>query len=144
LRSKDVCSDKSSLVLASRAEEAGEAPAETGRVIAQSATRAVAAGLVSVAVKRVRASGALLELARRAAVAGITEAADMLHSVPRSRVDAIGLGSKVLLGPACAAIVTVVGAVSALTSSAIISGEAVAESSSAIAESLIRALSKRV
>jgi hypothetical protein len=68
----------------------------------------------------------------------------VLHRVPRSRVGSASLAREVLLGPAGTAVITVVGAGGTLASNTIVSREASASSTLAIASSLIRALSPGV
>lgn len=85
-----------------------------------------------------------MERTRWSAVARVTETADVFKSIPGLRVNSVGFRSKVLLRPACAAVIAVEGAVSSLASVAIIAGEAVTESRRAITDALVRALSHRV
>lgn len=70
------------LVLALGAIEAGEARAGAGRVVAQASARAVSAGLVTIAVQRIRARRTFLEFARWSSVSGVAVAAHVLHGVP--------------------------------------------------------------
>jgi hypothetical protein len=124
--------------------ETREARADAGAEVAQAAARAVSAGLISVAIKRISARGALLHVAGRAAVSGIAEAAHVLHGVPGGGVGAAGLGGQVLLGPAGAAVVAVIGAQGTLARYTIVSGEAVASTGGAVATTLVGALHPRV
>lgn len=133
-----------SLVLALGSVETREAAADTSAVVAEASAGAVAARLIAVAVQRVGAGGALLQVAGRATVARIAEAADMLHGIPRLSVSATGLGGEVLLRPAGAAVVAVVGAESTLASNSVVAGEAVAGTGGAIASALVGALHPRV
>lgn len=68
----------------------------------------------------------------------------MLHCVPGLRVSAASLGSEVLLGPAGAAVVAVIGAEGALASNTVVTGEAVAGAGGAVARALVGALGPRV
>jgi len=130
--------------LALGAIETGETRADAGSVVAQASAGAVSAGLVTVTIKRVGAGRALLQVAGRAAVAGVTEAAHVLHGIPRLRVGAASLGGEMLLGPAGAAVIAVVGAEGTLASNTVVAREAVAGSGSAVAGSLVGAFSPRV
>lgn len=130
--------------MAPGSEEARKASADARSVVADATSGAVAASLITIAVERVRSRGAFLELARSSAVASVAETAHMLHGIPRSSVDTVSLGSEVFLRPASAAVIAVVRAVSALAGVAVISGEAAAEASGAVAEAFVGALSHRV
>lgn len=68
----------------------------------------------------------------------------MLHGIPRLSVSATGLGGEVLLRPAGAAVVAVVGAESTLASNSVVAGEAVTGTGGAIASALVGALHPRV
>lgn len=124
--------------------EAGEAAADAGAVVAEPSAGAVSARLVAVAVQGVRAGGALLQVAGGTSVAGVAEAADVLHGVPGLGVGAASLGGKVLLGPAGSAVVTVIGAQGTLASNTVITGEAVAGAGGSVASALVGALHPRV
>jgi len=129
--------------LASSAKESREARASALCVITQASARAVSAGFVAVAVNGVLAGGAFLQVARGSAVAGVAEAAHVLHGVPRLGVDAAHLGGQVLLRPASATVIAVAGADSSLASNAFVSGEAVAGTSLSVAQSLVGAFRPR-
>lgn len=129
-----------SLVLASSSEETSEARTKTIGVVANSSSRAIASGLISVSGQRVGSRRALLLVARRTTVASITQATHMLHGVPRSLVHASGLGGKMLLGPASSLVVAVVGADGSLASSTLVTSEALALTGAAVADTLVRAL----
>lgn len=120
--------------------ETRETTANTSAIVAQASAGAVSAGLVAVAVEGVGAGGALLQVAGGASVAGIAEAAHVLHGVPGRGVGAAGFGGEVLLGPASAAVIAVVGAECALASNTIVAREAVAGTSGTITRALVGAL----
>lgn len=120
-------------MLAVRAVEAGEARACTVAEVADTATRAVTSGFVTVTVERIRTRGALLELASRTTVTCVTEAANVFHSVPRRGVGTARLNSQMTLRPARAAVVTVVRAGRTLASHTVISIEALAGPALAVA-----------
>jgi len=128
------------LVLALGPEESREAGAGAGAVVAEASAGAVSAGLVSVSVQRVGARGALLQLASGPAEARVAEAADVLHGVPGRAVEPARLGGQVLLGPARAAVVAVVGAHGSLARDAVVAGEAGAGAGLAVAGALVGAL----
>jgi len=65
----------------------------------------------------------------------------VLHGIPGGGVSAASLGSQVLLRPAGAAVITVVGAQGALAGHTVIAGEAAASAGGAVAGSLVGALS---
>lgn len=127
-------------MLAVRAVEAGEARACTVAEVADTTTRAVTSGFVTVTIERIRTRGALLELASRTTVTSVTEAANMFHSVPRRGVGTARLNSQMTLRPARAAVVTVVRAGRTLASHTVISIEALAGSALAVAGTLVGAL----
>jgi len=131
-------------VLASGAEETAEAAAGAGTVVTDTTARAVTTSLITIAIQRIHATGALLLVASGATVASIAQAADVLHAVPGSGVQATSLGSQVLLGPAAASVIAVVGAHSTLASHTIVTSEALAGASLAVAHTLVGALSPRV
>jgi hypothetical protein len=114
------------------------------RVVAQTAARAVTAGLVTVAAQGVGSRGALLQVAGRTSIAHIAQTAHVLHGVPRGRVGAAHLGCKVLLRPTRTTVIAVIGAHGTLASSTVIASEALASTGLAIADTLVRALSPRV
>ena len=152
------------LVLALGAVEAGEASAGTGGVVAQASAGTVSAGLVTIAVQRIRTRRTLygarcvikkhytckasdlrtLELARWPSVSGVTIAAHVLHGVPWNCVCATSFRRQMLLRPAAAAVIAVVGANCALAGHSFVPGEARAQTSGSVAETLIRALCPRV
>lgn len=136
--------EDSGLILTLGAIETREARADTGSVVAETSAGAVSASLVTVAIKRIGAGRALLQVTGRAAVAGVTEAAYVLHGIPRLRVGATSLGGQMLLGPASAAVIAVVGAEGTLASNTVVAREAVASTGGAVAGSLVGALSPRV
>lgn len=131
-------------MLASGAEETAEAAAGAGTVVTDTTARAVTTSLITIAIQRIHATGALLLVASGATVASIAQAADVLHAVPGSGVQATSLGSQVLLGPAAASVIAVVGAHSTLASHTIVTSEALAGASLAVAHTLVGALSPRV
>lgn len=139
-----MCLVDGGLVLALGSVETREARADTLGIVTQTTTRAVSASLVTIAVQGISARWALLHVAGRTSVASITEAAHVLHGIPGLRVGAASLGSQVLLGPASAAVIAVIGAHSSLASNAIITGEATASSGGSITGTLVRALSPGV
>ena len=124
--------------------ESGEARASSISIVADTSSRAVTAGFVTISIKRIGTGRALLELASGASVAGVAEASYMLHVVPRSIVSATGLGSQVLFRPASTAVVAVVRTSGTLTSNTIIARKAGARTSLAIARALVGALHPRV
>jgi len=132
------------LVLALGAEVASEALAETSRVVADTAARAVTALLVTVAKEHVRSRWAFLKGAVRATVAQVTNAANMLHGVPRSSVGLGGFSCELLLGVADTTAGAVVRAHSALASDAVVVVEAFALAGLAVADTLVRAFNLRV
>jgi hypothetical protein len=77
-------------VLASGPEEAGEARAGAPGVVADASSRAVTTCFVTVAIQRIGAGGALLLVARGAAVASVTQATNMFHGVPGGGVHTRG------------------------------------------------------
>lgn len=114
--------------------ESREATALTSGVVAETTARAVTSSLVTIAVKWIRSAGAFLELASRSSVSRITQASNVLHGIPRFIVRSFGLAGKVLLGPAGATIVAVIGAYSSLASSTFVSREACAQASLSVAK----------
>jgi len=136
--------DDGGLVLAAGSVEARKASASSGRVVADTTTRAVAARLVAVAVEGICARGALLLVASRASVASVAEAANVLHGIPSQCVISSALGSQVLLGPAGATVVAVIGADGSLASYTFVSGEALAGTNLAVAQTSVGALRPRV
>merc|ERR1712046_329112 len=81
------------LVLALGTEVASEALAQTSGVVADTTAGAVTALLVTVAEEDIRAGRALLEGAVRATEAHVTDAANVLHSIPRGSVRLASLSS---------------------------------------------------
>jgi len=138
------CLSKDGLVLALGTEVTSEALAETSRVVTDAAARAVAALLVTVAEEHIRSRRALLKGAVRTTVAQVTNAANMLHCVPRSRVGLGSLSCKLLLGVADTASGAVVRAHGALASDAVVVVEAFALAGLAVADTLVRAFNFRV
>jgi hypothetical protein len=132
------------LVLTHCPVKAGKARASTVCVAADTAARAVSAGFIAVAIEGIGAGGALLEVASGAAVALVAEAAHVLHRVPGSAVGTPGLGGEVLLRPAGAAVVAVLGTGGSLAGDAVVAGEALAESRLAVTQALVRALGPRM
>jgi hypothetical protein len=124
--------------------ETREARAGSVAEVADTSSRAVAAGLVAVAVQGISARGALLQLAGGSAVTSIAKATNVFHGIPRGVVGAAGLVREVLLGPAGAAVVAVIGAGRALACNAVIAGEARTLAGLTVARSLVRALHPRV
>jgi len=108
LERNKACLKDGGLVLAVGSIEAREARASSIGIVADTSSRAVTSGLVTISVKRIGTRGALLELASRSSVPGIAEAPDVLHVIPRSVVGATRLDSQVLLRPASTTVVTVV------------------------------------
>lgn len=108
--------------------------------VTDSTTGAITSSLVTVAVKGVSARGTLLELTCRSTVSGVTEATNVLHSIPGSVVSAPSLDSQVLFRPARTAVVTVIGASRTLASNTIISGETLAGAGLAVARAFVGAL----
>lgn len=126
------------------AVETRETRADAGSVVAEASAGAVSACLVAIAVERIGAGRALLQVAGRATVAGVAEAAHVLHGIPRLRVCAASLGSQVLLGPAGSAVIAVVGAKGTLASNTVVSGETVASAGGTVARTFVGALCPRV
>jgi hypothetical protein len=81
---------------------------------------------------------------RRTSVARVAKAAHVLHGVPRGRVQPVGLGREVLLGPAGAAVVAVLGAKRALAGDAVVAREARTRARFPVAHALVAALLPRV
>merc|ERR1719182_1257447 len=129
------------LRLALGAEVALEALAEARRVVADAAAGAVTAEVVALAEEDVRARGALLEGAVRAAGAEVADAADVLVGVPRGGVGLGGLVRELLLLDAAAAVVAVARAQGTLAGLAVVAVEALALACLAIAGALVGALS---
>merc|ERR1719473_454579 len=132
------------LVLAARAVVADEALAETRRIVADAAARAVAALVVAVAAEHIRTRWALLERAVRAAEAEVADAAHVLHRIPRRGVCLVRLRRQLLLRVADATAVAVVGAHGTLARDAVVVVKAVALARLAVAHALVRALHPRV
>jgi len=124
-------------VLALGTEVASEALAETSGVVADTATRAVAALLVTVTKEHIRSGWALLEGAVRSTVPQVANAAHMLHGVPRSSVGHASLSSKLLLSVADTTPGAVIGAHSTLASNTIVVVEALAFTGLAVADTLV-------
>jgi len=135
---------KDGLVLALGTEVASEALAQTSGVVADTTAGAVAALLVTVAKEDIRAGRALLERAVRATEAHVTDAANMLHSIPRGSVRLAGLSSELLLGVADTTTGAVIRAHGTLTANAIVVVEALALAGLAVADALVGALNLRV
>ncbi len=76
-------------MLASSSEEPRETGASSRAVVAHPTARAVPSRLAALSVEGVGTRGALLLVAGGPAVAGVTEAAYVLHGVPRSVVDTV-------------------------------------------------------
>lgn len=127
-------------MLASGSEESSEARAGSISIIAFTTTRALAAGLSTISIKRVRTRRALLEVAGRSSVALVANATNVLHGVPGGAISAVGTGSKMLLGPASSTVVTVVGTHGTLASNTLISSEALAVASGTVTHTLVGAL----
>jgi len=132
------------LGLAAGAEVALEALAEAGRVVADATAGAVAAEVVALAEEHVRAGGALLEGAVRAAGAEVADAADVLVGVPRGGVGLGGLVRELLLLDAAAAVVAVARAERTLAGLAVVAVEALALAGLAVAGALVGALGGNV
>lgn len=130
--------------MASGAEETREARAGSSTVIADTTSGAVTTSLITVSVKRIRPRWAFLQVAGRTTVAGITQTANVFHVVPRGGVGTPRLGGKVLLRPAGALIVTVVGADGTLTSNTIVPWVADTLTRLAITVTLVGALHPRM
>jgi hypothetical protein len=91
---------KDSLVLALVSEVTSEALAKTRRVVADTATRAVASLLVTVAEKHIWTGWALLKGAIRSTESKIAHTAHVFHCIPWFIVGLVGLNSKLFLGVA--------------------------------------------
>merc|ERR1719359_1492286 len=128
------------LGLALGAEVALEALAEARGVVADATAGAVAAKVVALAEEDVRAGGALLEGAVRAAGAEVADAADVLVGVPRGGVGLGGLVRELLLLDAAATVVAVARAQGALSRLAVVAVEALALAGLAVAGALVGAL----
>ena len=135
---------KSGLVLASGAKETREARAGAGTVVTDTTTGAISASFVSVAIKRVGTGGAFLLIASGTAVTSITQAANVLHGIPRGRVHATNLACQMLLRPAGTSIVTVVGADGTLASNTVITSKTLASPTLSVTDTLVGALSPGV
>ena len=130
--------------LASVAVVPGKARARTIVVVADSSSGAVTSSLVAISVDRVRASGALMQLAAGSSISGIAKASDMLHCIPRCVVRSAALTGQVLLRPTGPSIIAIVRACCTLASNAIITREARAGASLAITVTLVGTLNPRV
>jgi len=124
--------------------KSGEARADASAEVAQTSTRAISTRLISIAIQRIATRRAFLHVTSRTAVPSVADASNVLHGIPRSAVDTTSLSGEQLLRPACAAVIAIVGAQGALAGNAIVSGEAGACSSGAVACSLVGALHPRV
>jgi len=140
LERNKACLKDGGLVLAVGSVEAREARASSIGIVADTSSRAVTSGLVTISVKRIGTRGALLELASRSSVPGIAEAPDVLHVIPRRVVGATSLDGQMLLRPASTTVVTVVRASGTLACNTIVPREARAGTGLAVAGSLVRAL----
>jgi len=124
--------------------ETRETRADSLSIITQTTARAVSASLVTIAVQRISAGGALLHIAGRTSVASIAEATNVLHGIPGSSVSAASFGSQVLLRPAGTTVIAVIRAQGTLASNTIVAREATAGACGAITGTLVRALGPRV
>jgi len=124
-------------MLAFVAEVASEALAQAGGVVADAATRAVAAFLVAVAEEDVWAGGALLQRAIGAAEAKVAHAADRLHRVPRGVVSLVRLHRELLLSVADTPAAAVVRAYCALACDTFIVLKTSTLSSFSVAEAFV-------
>jgi hypothetical protein len=127
--------------LASGSKETREALASTSSVVANTTAGAITSSFVSVAIKRIGTRGALLEVTGRSTVSNITQASDVLHSIPRSRVGTSNLGSQVLLGPASSSLVAIIRAEGTLASNTIVTREALTSTNLAVTDTLVGAFS---
>jgi len=91
---------KDGLVLALVSEVAGEALAKTSRVVADTATRAVASLLVTITKKYIWTGWALLKGAVRSTESKIAYTAHVFHCIPWFVVSLVCLNSKLFLGVA--------------------------------------------
>jgi len=121
-----------------------EARASSVIVVADSSTRAVTSSLVTISINRIGTSGTLLQFTAGASESSVAQAADMLVGIPRCRVSPSSLVSQDLLRPASSTVITVVRAHGTLASNTIVTREALASTSLAIASSLVGALHPRV
>ena len=126
--------------MASGAVVTGKARACAVVIVADSSTRAVTSSLVAISVDRVSTRGTLLQLAAGSPVSCIAEASDMLQGIPGKLVRSTTLAGQVLLRPAGSSVIAIVRACGTLASNTIITREARAGASLAIAGALVGAL----
>jgi len=131
-------------VLALGTEVASKALAQTSGVVADTTAGAVAALLVTVAKEDIRARRALLEGAVRATEAHVTDAANVLHSIPRGSVRLRSLSSELLLGVADTTAGAVIRAHGTFTANTIVVVETLTLASLAVADALVGAFNLRV
>lgn len=81
------------LVLALGAVVAVEAVADAITVVAETSAGAIAAGFIAVSLENIRTRGAFVKGAVRTSASKVTDAANLLLSVPGSSVGARRLGS---------------------------------------------------
>mmetsp|Transcript_20671 Transcript_20671/g.41975 ORF Transcript_20671/g.41975 Transcript_20671/m.41975 type:complete len:240 (+) Transcript_20671:164-883(+) len=134
------CLPEHGLVLALGAVVAVEAAADARGVVAQPAARAVAPGLISIALEHVRAGGALIQGAVGSAAPQIAHAAYLLLGVPGGGVGAASLHGELLLREAHTGVAASIGADGSLAGDAVVVGEARALTSVSIAVTLVGAL----
>lgn len=128
---------ENSLELALGAVVSVEARARASGVIANTSTRAVSTSLVTESLERIWARGAFQQRAIRTTATQITDASDVLLSIPRSRVNAGSLGGELLFREAHTSITARIRANSTLASNSVVVSEAGAFTSLAIANTLI-------
>merc|ERR1711988_624302 len=130
------CLGEDGLRLALGAEVTLEALAEAGGVIAKTTAGAIAAKVVALAKEDVTAGRAFLKGAVRTTGTKVANAADFLKGIPRLGVGLRGFVCKLFLDDAAATVVAVGWAHGALTGLAVVSVEALALASLAVARSL--------
>lgn len=131
-------------MLALGTEKASEALANARAIVADSTTRAITTGFVTVPREGVRSGGTLLLVAGGTTVASITETTDMLHGVPRLIIHTSSLASKMLLRPASSLIITVIRANGTLTSSSFVASKALTLSRTTITSPFVGTFSPRM
>ena len=102
--------------MASGSEETRKALTGTSTVITNTTTRTITTSFVTVSIKGIGTGGTFLKVASGATVSNITQASDVLHSIPRGGVSTSNLRSQVLLRPASTTLITVIGAEGTLAS----------------------------
>lgn len=131
---------ESGLLTAAGSEETRETRAGASKVVANATAGAITSSLRAITIHRIGTRWALLLITSRTAEASITDTTDMLQGIPGGGVGSGGSGSEVLLRPALAIVVTVIGAGGSLASNTIITSEASACACGSVTSTLVGAL----